>query len=125
MVEGLFPHVNTASAIYNLTTLCLKGTLPYVDYMEVTMGDIPLEVCPFAPPPSCPNSSGSSWCENMTVVLYEVYAPDFAPWVGMIPVARIFIPFSLPFHCTLRPRGPNPHRIFTAAKRKANPASVN
>ena len=44
----LFPHVNTAytiftiNAIYNLTTLCLNGTLPCVDFMDVTMGDIPL-----------------------------------------------------------------------------------
>ena len=27
--------------IYNLTTLCLNGTLTCVDYMDVTMGDIP------------------------------------------------------------------------------------
>ena len=28
--------------IYNLTTLCLNGTLPCVDFMDVTMGDIPI-----------------------------------------------------------------------------------
>ena len=46
----LFPHVNTAYtiylavafAIYNLTTLCLNGTLPCVDFMDVIMGDIDL-----------------------------------------------------------------------------------
>ena len=26
--------------IYNLTTLCLNGTLPCVDFMDVIMGDI-------------------------------------------------------------------------------------
>ena len=46
----LFPHVNSLyyiyhkAAIYNLTTLCLNGTLPCVDSMDVTMGDISL--CP-------------------------------------------------------------------------------
>ena len=28
--------------IYNLTTLCLKGTLQCADFMDVTMGDIPI-----------------------------------------------------------------------------------
>ena len=28
--------------IYNLTTLCLNGTLPDVDFMDVIMGDIPI-----------------------------------------------------------------------------------
>ena len=28
--------------IYNLTTLCLNGTLPCVDSMDVIMGDIPI-----------------------------------------------------------------------------------
>ena len=50
-------HVNTASTIfsinkdlcrkaatYNLTTLCLNGTLSCVDFMDVIMGDIPLSV---------------------------------------------------------------------------------
>ena len=27
--------------VYNLTTLCLNGTLPCVDFMDVIMGDIP------------------------------------------------------------------------------------
>ena len=41
----LFPHVGpTIFSIncYNLTTLCLNGTLPCVDFMDVIMGDIPL-----------------------------------------------------------------------------------
>ena len=44
----LFPHVNSLyyiyhkAVIYNLTTLCLNGTLPWVDFMDVIMGDIPL-----------------------------------------------------------------------------------
>ena len=33
----LFP-----AAVYNLTTLCLSGTLSCVDSMDVIMGDIPL-----------------------------------------------------------------------------------
>ena len=39
--------INTAytifnnAVIYNLTTLCLNGTLPCVDFMDVIMGDIP------------------------------------------------------------------------------------
>ena len=45
----LLPHVNTASTrpifsvklLNNQTTLCLNGTLPCVDFMDVTMGDIP------------------------------------------------------------------------------------
>ena len=45
----LVPHVNTASTrpifsvklLNNQTTLCLNGTLPCVDFMDVTMGDIP------------------------------------------------------------------------------------
>ena len=28
--------------IHNLTTLCLNGTLPCVDFMDVIMGDIPI-----------------------------------------------------------------------------------
>ena len=28
--------------IYNLTTLCLNGTLPCADFMDVIMGDIPI-----------------------------------------------------------------------------------
>ena len=46
----LSPHVNTACIIhivqscyiYNLITLCLNGTLPCVDFMDVIMGDIPI-----------------------------------------------------------------------------------
>ena len=43
----LFPHGNTNYTIfsikllYNLTTLCLYGTLPCVDFMDGIMGDIP------------------------------------------------------------------------------------
>ena len=29
--------------IYNLTTLCLNGTLSCVDFMDVIMGDIPID----------------------------------------------------------------------------------
>ena len=29
--------------LYSLATLCLNGTLPCVDFMYVTMGDIPFE----------------------------------------------------------------------------------
>ena len=42
----LFPHVNTTytifctKLIYNLTTLCLSGTVLCVDFMDVIMGDI-------------------------------------------------------------------------------------
>ena len=42
----LFLHVNTADTIfsikllYNLTTLCLKRTLPCVEFMDVTIRDI-------------------------------------------------------------------------------------
>ena len=37
--------------IYNLTTLCLNGTLPCVDFMDVTMGDLPPRVSdPMADP---------------------------------------------------------------------------
>ena len=50
-ISGLFPHVNTTDPIfsaklliYNLTTLCLNGTLPCVDFLEVIMGDIPISV---------------------------------------------------------------------------------
>ena len=44
---GVFPlftlhHIFHKAAIYNLTTLCLNGTLPCVHFMDVTMGDIPL-----------------------------------------------------------------------------------
>ena len=28
--------------IYNLTTRCLSGTLPCVDFMDVIKGDVPL-----------------------------------------------------------------------------------
>ena len=31
----------TKAAIFNITTLCLNGTLPCVDFMDVIMGDIP------------------------------------------------------------------------------------
>ena len=38
----LFPHVNTAYILScSLPTLCLKVTLPCVDFMDVIMGDIP------------------------------------------------------------------------------------
>ena len=30
--------------IYNLTALCLNGTLPCVDFMDVIMGDIPIHI---------------------------------------------------------------------------------
>ena len=45
----IFLHVNTYSitrlySYYNLTTLCLNGTLPCVVFMDVTMGDIPMSV---------------------------------------------------------------------------------
>ena len=39
--------------LYNLTTLCLNGTLPYVDFMDVIMGDalrmeISVDLCYFS-----------------------------------------------------------------------------
>ena len=42
------PHVNTTYTVfsiklYNLTILCLNGTLPCVDFMEVIVGDIPFQ----------------------------------------------------------------------------------
>ena len=36
------PILYNKSAIYNLTTLCLNGTLQCVDFMDVIMGDRPL-----------------------------------------------------------------------------------
>ena len=50
-VLGVVPHVNTAYTIfstkllYNLTTLCLNGTLPCVDFRDVIMGDLLLVTC--------------------------------------------------------------------------------
>ena len=41
---GVIPHVNTPCVLgllYNLTILCLNETLACVDFMDVTMGDIP------------------------------------------------------------------------------------
>ena len=35
-------HLALSYYIYNLTTLCLNGTLPCVDFMDVIMGDIPI-----------------------------------------------------------------------------------
>ena len=34
-------YIYHKAAIYNLTTLCLNGTLSCVDFMDVIMGDIP------------------------------------------------------------------------------------
>ena len=34
-------HGGSKAAIYNLTTLCLNGTLSCVDFVYVIMGDIP------------------------------------------------------------------------------------
>ena len=33
-------YIYHKAAIYNLTTLCLNGTLPCVDFMDVIMGDM-------------------------------------------------------------------------------------
>ena len=48
-IRPLFPHVNTArtifrheAAIYNLTTLCLNGAPVGVDFVDITMGEIPV-----------------------------------------------------------------------------------
>ena len=37
-----FMDVIMGDTVYNLTTLCLNGTLPCVDFMDVIMGDIPI-----------------------------------------------------------------------------------
>ena len=92
--SGLFPHVNTAYIIfiiklllYNLTTLCLNGTLPCVYFIDVIIGDIP---------PKYPHmQNGYSPMLNRLYNLTTLCLNETLPCVEFIDVIMGDIPFSL------------------------------